>query len=166
MEIQINDISKKNSFENNKLINPDIEVEEDDEEEGEDEEPLDEVGDEIDEETLEIINRIRFKNINNEQSLILKKSDIAIKKEIINKKPKKNNKNMSLQEFSKICEPEKPTIKKFISNRVEDKKKNDNFTTILKRQFNPRKPPFNFHRKNKIIDTPQLNNIQEFPELK
>jgi hypothetical protein len=99
MEIQINDISKKpNSFENNKLINPDFEIDTDDNEEY-DEEQLDEVGDEIDDETLEIINRIRFKNINNEQNSILKKIDIPNKKETINKKPKKNNKNMSLQEF-------------------------------------------------------------------
>jgi hypothetical protein len=166
MEILKNDISKKpNSFENNKLINPDFEIDTDDDEEY-DEEQLDEVGDEIDDETLEIINRIRFKNINNEQSSILKKIDIPNIKETIKKKPKKNNKNMSLQEFSKTCESEKITIKKFTSNRVEDKKKNENNTPFLKRHFNPRKPPFNFHRKNKTIDTPQLNNIQEFPELK
>jgi hypothetical protein len=106
------------------------------------------------------------KNNKTEESIIFKKPDI-IKKESINKKSKiKNNKNMSLQEFSKTFESDKTIIKKFTSNRVENKKKTDNTPIFIKRQFNPKKPPFNFLRKNKTIETPQLNNIQEFPNLK
>ena len=63
-------------------------------------------------------------------------------------------------------ENDKPLIKKFTSNRVETKKKNDNINITIKRHFNPRKPPYNFNRKNIIIDIPQINNIKQFPELK
>lgn len=158
MDIQVNKVEL--GFVNNKLINPDI-IEEDLEDE-EEEENIEEDLDLMDDETLEIINRIRLKNINNENNLF---KEPEIKKKSSKKASKKTSKkNMSLQEFSKTCEPEKPGIKRFTSNRVEHKKKSD-VPAVLKRQFNPRKPPYNFHRKNKI-ETPQLNNIQEFPELR
>jgi len=160
-----NNILTKNlkSFESNKLINPDI-IEEniDDEEEDDDGETS-----EMDDETLEIINRIRLKKSNNEDTSTFKESnkkfDDSANKVI---KKTKVKKSMSLQEFSKIAESEsKPVIKRFTSNRVEHKKK-QNDIVISKRQFNPRKPPYNFIRKSKIVDSLQFNNIQEFPELK
>ncbi len=159
MDIQVNKVEL--GFVNNKLINPDI-IEEPDEEEI-DEENIEEDLDLMDDETLEIINRIRLKNINNENNLF---KEPEIKKKSSKKASKKSSKkNMSLQEFSKTCEPEKPSIKRFTSTRVEHKKKSDNVTSVIKRQFNPRKPPYSFHRKNNI-EILQLNNFQEFPELK
>ena len=73
---------------------------------------------------------------------------------------------MSLQEFTKITQSEsKPPIKKFTSNRVESKKK-PNDTPIIKRQFNPKKPPYNFIRSVNFNNIPELSNMNEFPELK
>jgi hypothetical protein len=157
MDTQIN----SKNFESNKLINPDI-IEDIDDDDNDDE-LIDELPDEMDDETLELINRVRIKQNNYENNTLFIKPE-PIKK--INKKSVKNNKNMTLQEFNKILENDKPLIKKFTSNRVETKKKNDNINITIKRHFNPRKPPYNFNRKNIIIDIPQINNIKQFPELK
>ena len=74
---------------------------------------------------------------------------------------------MSLQEFVKIKqEPINNAPKRFTSNRVENKKKQYDEILMPKRQFNPRKPPFNFIRKSNVINIPKYNNFSEFPELK
>ena len=132
MDTQIN----SKNFESNKLINPDI-IEDIDDDDNDDE-LIDELPDEMDDETLELINRVRIKQNNYENNTLFIKPE-PIKK--INKKSVKNNKNMTLQEFNKILENDKPLIKKFTSNRVETKKKNDNINITIKRHFNPRKPP-------------------------
>jgi hypothetical protein len=138
------------NFNSNKLINPDIVIDEI----YSDEELIDETIDEMDDETIEIINRIRNKNINRKEEEIQEKPKI-IKKKLSKKSLKKT---MSLQEFTKVTPTE--SIKKFTSSRVESKRKQND-----KRQFNPRKPPYNFI-KNTNINPPKLNNINEFPELK
>lgn len=165
MDIQSeNIVINKISFESNKLINPDMEEDlEEDLEEDEQE------GSDMDDETLEIINRVRLKKLNDPNYKMFKdtnddKPEDSIPK--LNKKTKAK-KSMSLQEFSKITESEsKPINKRFTSNRVEHKKKQYDNTLITKRQFNPRKPPYNFIRKSNIPNSPQLNNINEFPDLK
>lgn len=165
MDIQSqNSIPNKKNFESNKLINPDII------EENIDEDPEEDDGEtsEMDDETLEIINRVRLKKLNEPNYKMFKETNKEPEKiePKVNKKTKVK-KSMSLQEFSKIVETEnKPVSKRFTSNRVENKKKQNDSTLIPKRQFNPRKPPYNFIRKPNKVDSLQFNNIQEFPDLK
>jgi hypothetical protein len=169
MDTQLKDnmlIKTPIGFASNKLINPDIIV---DDEEIDDE---DDTLDELDDETLEIINQIRSKRINLEASTIFLENKPVIKKnnEIIKKSQKKEKNKLTLQEFSKNIESEsKPTIKKFTSKRVEHKKNQFidlSDTLIPKRQFNPRKPIYFFKRKVSTTNIPEYNNIQEFPQLK
>ena len=168
MDTQLNyDNVKKipKSFDSNKLINPDIIIEDEEEENIEDE------NDEMDDETLEIINRVRLKKINLEESTIfLDNKPKNIKESKVKKTLTKANKKISFKEFTKSIEVDnKQNITKFTSKRVEDKKNQSlelSNTLIPKRQFNPRKPTYNFTRK---INTPNINdynNIQEFPQLK
>ena len=165
MDNQLNNdvlIKKPKNFDSNKLINPDIEVDEDLEEE---EELIDETIDEMDDETLEIINRIRMKNINNDNLFFQEKPETKSSNKASKKGSKKSSKKtLSLQEFTKITPSEsKPVIKKFTSTRVESKKKPNE--TFVKRQFNPRKPPYNFNRSVVRENIIELNNKKEFPEL-
>ena len=150
------------SFDSNKLINPDIIIDDDEYDDDDDEEePIDEGITEIDNETLDIINKIRMKKLNTDN--VFNFSD----NKTIKKTPKKENKKISFLEFTKIVEAEsKPIIKKFSSRRVENKKNQFENTIISKRQFNPRKPPYNFTRKISTTNIPEYNNIQEFPQLK
>ena len=148
----MNTIKPKN-FDSNKLINPDIIEEEYTEDEDMEDENIE---DGFDEETYEIINRSRMKNINIEDKIIFQKK--TFEKHI--QKPKKS---MSLQEFTKITQSETKVINKFTSSRVESKKKKDD---IPKRQFNPRKPPYNFIRKVSREKNIKIDNFLEFPELK
>jgi hypothetical protein len=54
-----------------------------------------------------------------------------------------------------------------MSDRVVNKKKQYEPNTVtVKREFNPRKPPFNFNRKISEEVIPVLSNINEFPKLK
>jgi hypothetical protein len=83
-------------------------------------------------------------------------------------KKKDNKKNvLSLDKFileeKKIENLNKP--KKFISKRVEDKMKTKNIPTIeyKKREFNPRKPPFNLVVVENKITNPL--NDDDFPSL-
>lgn len=145
------------SFENNKLINPDII--EDDESEYDDDDIENSVL-ELDDESLEIINKFRNKDINT----IFKEFTINTNK--VNK-VRKQKKSLSLQDFNKTYESEKKLENtKFISKRVKNKK-NELKIDILeeKRHFNPRKPPYNFIRKNISNNIPEFKNIKEFPKL-
>lgn len=166
MDIQQNNNILPKSFESNKLINPEIIIEE---EEDEDEDNIEDEIDEMDEETLEIINRIRLKKLESDNSPIFlekKLNNLKENSEKIKKTPKKENKKISFQEFSKSIESENKTIKKFTSSRVENKKNQYDNTLIPKRHFNPRKPPYNFTRKVSITNVLEYNNVQEFPQLK
>jgi hypothetical protein len=85
-----------------------------------------------------------------------------------NQKQKKNV-SLSLEEFNKLMEQKikenKP--KKFVSKRVEEKKKiNGVEEPVYKRQFNPRLPPYNFVNKTREANVPvDLNNKNDFPSL-
>lgn len=77
----------------------------------------------------------------------------------------KNNNHFTLLEFNKKTDKEQKDKepKKFMSKRMNDKKKqNDNEEILPKRKFNPRLPPFNFVNKPKIIQT---LNMDDFPSL-
>jgi len=165
MDTQLKDKILPKNFDSNKLINPDIVLEEEDEDE---EEEIDETIDEMDDETLEIINRMRSKKINSDQSNFFEDKPKNIKESNavkVEKSSKKEKKKLSLQELNKVIkEDNKPTIKKFTSKRVEDKKSH-NDPIFPKRQFNPKKPPYNFTRKVSSTIIPNYNNTQEFPGL-
>ena len=159
------DQQKPKSFDANKLINPDIIIEEDNDED--DEEQIDDTIDEMDDETLEIINKIRFKKLNLDNDPFLKDTPPKSTIKKIKKEPKENKK-ISFLEFTKIVDADsKPEVKKFCSKRVENKKNQNAYSDNLmpRRQFNPRKPPYNFTRKN-INEVLPDYNIKEFPQLK
>ena len=158
---QLKDKILPKNFDSNKLINPDIVIEEEEEEQ----EEIDETIDEMDNETLEIINRMRSKKINSDQSTFFEDKPKNIKESKVKNTLKKEKKKLSLQELNKVIEKDcKLTIKKFTSKRVEDKKSH-NDPIFPKRQFNPKKPPYNFIRKVSTTIIPNYNNNQEFPEL-
>ena len=111
------------------------------------------------------INRLNEEKLNEEMKTI--NIDTIKKKE--NKKKTVPNK-ISLDKFildqKNIENANKP--KKFVSKRVEDKMKTKNIivNTYKKREFNPRKPPFN------LVIILQSNNLQnsildntDFPSL-
>ena len=86
-------------------------------------------------------------------------------------KPKvvKSKVTLSLNEFTSKIEQElmENQPKKFVSKRADDKRKilgiDDN---IIKRTFNPRKPPYNFiNRKVNNITEVDLDNKLDFPSL-
>lgn len=85
------------------------------------------------------------------------------------KKNKKQSQVLSLGEFTKKidAEMEASKPKKFVSKRVEDKKKVmglDN--NVVKRNFNPRLPPYNFVQHNKQNqNSVNIDSKEEFPSL-
>lgn len=167
MDIDKNEVKKSKNFENNKLINPDFSEDEISDEEYNIEEPTYELNNE----ELEIINKVRNRNMQIDDTLIINKNNkinTKINTKVNTTKVIKPNKTLTLQEFIKTIQPENNTTnKKFSSNRVENKKKEfqtNNLTS--KRHFNPRKPPYNFSRKTINNNIPEFKNIQEFPELK
>jgi len=93
----------------------------------------------------------------------------------INKSNKSNKTNKtkiiySLNEFVEKFEPKETANqpKKFISKRVNEKKKQSDIynETKIKRQFNPRIPPYNFvHVKKETKQIINIFNEHEFPSL-
>jgi hypothetical protein len=114
---------------------------------------------EIDEEMMEIIKKHASKEENFSYQIIEKEKTILQKD---NLKKDKLKKNKTLTEFIKEEEEKKP--KKWSSNRADSKKKNDT-EKIIKRQFNPRLPPFRIIEKKHEFET-KINNLEEeFPNL-
>jgi len=162
----------------NKLDNDDDDYFSDDEiqDEVQDEQTLEEdvISDnEMDEETRLIIYRAAQKNkpdifqyntsLKEEQKKITKiKTTIDISKQ--------TKKVMTLEEFTKKIEAEEKAKKpnKFVSRRTVDKKKQfgTDETTVIRRHFNPRFPPYNFINKKVISNNiGDINNNKEFPSL-
>ena len=127
-------------------------------EEIEEEENIEDDIDEIDEDTLLLLHKLRIKkqNINTNIEISPNKPKVIN----INDKKKKEKKSITLQEFTKMIPDEEMKTSKFISSRVESKRKQNN--NIVKRHFNPRKPPFVFIRNNNITF---INNVSDFPDL-
>jgi hypothetical protein len=120
----------------------------------------------MDEETRNIIfNKISNINYEMNQESPINES----KKKIKNKE--KNTKQLSLIDFNKKIadESKNKQTKKFISKRVNDKKKVLGIVEELpKRTFNPRLPPYNFvHNINdrKVEENININNNEAFPTL-
>ena len=111
---------------------------------------------EIDEETRALI----FNSIRDDDIIIAKPKE---KKE--NKKTQKADSTMSLKTF--IEKPD-PKNKKWQSKRVEGKKINGEvITKVVRRQFNPRLPPFKLVRKEyKEQEVLNMNDESMFPSIK
>jgi hypothetical protein len=122
---------------------------------------------EIDDETRRIIWEASQKNY----SLLTQESNINSNQDTNNnnkkntKKQKPNNK-FSLNDFNKNVEKDEEAKKpkKFVSKRMNTKKKEMGITEVIeKRKFNPRLPPYNFV-KVKSNEVYEINN-EEFPTL-
>jgi len=127
----------------------------------------------MDEETRRIVFQAVTRNMNwDNLTYNVKKEPVQKKKEETNSKPKKTKNVFSLSDFvKKLDEDEKAKQpKKFVSKRVEDKKKQLGAVeepNKMKRTFNPRLPPYNFaHKKKEFTETVNLNNAMDFPSLK
>jgi len=120
---------------------------------------------EMDEEMITIIRKHACKEVNNDfsyQIIEKNKEKTNLEKEKPNLKKDKLKKNKTLTEYIKEEEEKKP--KKWSSNRADSKKKNDT-EKIIKRQFNPRLPPFRIIEKKHEFET-KINNLEEgFPNL-
>jgi len=130
--------------------------------------------DSLDEETRKIIYNKFNKDLNKDDLDAFEKiqKGIKTKKTILNNSDhnkQQNNKNkksqiLTLSNFSKMVNAEKP--KKFISKRVLDKKQQlDILNDKIKRQFNPKLPPYNYvFQKNNSNNNINFN-INDFPKL-
>lgn len=101
----------------------------------------------LDDESKQILYMAAIKKDHN--NIFINKEEKIIKQTKI--KTKKSKNTFSLSEFNKKLEEDNKQTKKFISKRAEEKKKqlgivNEN---IVKRDFNPRLPPYNLV-KNKF----------------
>ena len=115
---------------------------------------------ELDEETKRILWEANLKRLNNDS--VLDFSDNT-KKSKSKKSSDKTNKKvvLSLEDLNKKIEP-----KKFVSKRVEEKKKINNEENSVKRTFNARLPPYNrVHQSKKEQVTVNINDENEFPSL-
>lgn len=79
------------------------------------------------------------------------------------KKVKENKKKIIIFDYSKV-EETKP--KKWVSKRMESKKKDEGKIKVIKRKFNPRLPlPLKDMFKRKSYESNQNLNINNFPKL-
>jgi hypothetical protein len=115
---------------------------------------------ELDEETKRILWEANLKRLNNDS--VLDFSDNTKKSKSKKSSDKKNKKVvLSLEDLNKKIEP-----KKFVSKRVEEKKKINNEENSVKRTFNARLPPYNrVHQSKKEQVTVNINDENEFPSL-
>jgi len=113
------------------------------------EENIEDEIDEIDEETLILLHKLRMEKQDKPDKYdFTPKNNKPVKISIDKTDSKK--KNIPLQEFIKSIPDEEIKTSKFVSSRVESKRKHNNSSNI-KRQFLPRKPPMVFVRNNNIV---------------
>lgn len=146
----------------------------DDEQENDIEEDKDELvesEDEFDDYNRQLIYEASMRNferIDNESKQV--KDELKKKIKPIKNKSKNSGQILSLDEFAKKVDTEIETKKpkKFVSKRVEDKKKQymPDTKIVHKRHFNPRYPPYNFvHHSKQPQNTINLNSNEDFPSL-
>ena len=171
-------MSKNNNVNKNLKNNLDSYFSDDDvvEEEFEDNEQV-ESEDEMDDYTRKLIYEASARNLERMELELknfekgLKKSKQKQEQKQEQKQPsKKQNQVFSLGDFNKKvdAEMEAKKPKKFVSKRVEEKKKQSGVeeTNVQKRHFNPRFPPYNFvHQKSKQNNNVNLNSKDDFPSL-
>ena len=123
---------------------------------------------EMDLETKKILWDANLKRLNNKESDFVFTDDSKKSKQ--KKSSDKKNKKvvLSLGEFSKKVEEEQISKqpKKFVSKRVEEKKKVNNDENSVKRTFNARLPPYNWviQSKKEQVNI-NINDEHEFPSL-
>jgi len=139
---------------------------------------------EMDEEMIAIIRKHACKEINNDYSYPIKdkektnlekdnektnlekdneKTNLEKDNEKTNLKKDKLKKFKTLKEYIKEEEEKQP--KKWSSSRADNKKKINDTEKIIKRQFNPRLPPFRTIEKKQEFES-KINNLEEqFPNL-
>ena len=117
---------------------------------------------ELDEETKRIIWEANLKRLNNDSMLDFSDGTKKSKSKLKKSSDKKNKKVvLSLEDLNKKIEP-----KKFVSKRVEEKKKINNEENSVRRTFNARLPPYNLvHQPKKEQVTVNINDEHEFPSL-
>jgi len=121
---------------------------------------------EMDEEMIAIIRKHACKEVNNDFSYQIieknkEKTNLEIEKP--NLKKDKLKKIKTLKEYIKEEEDKQP--KKWSSSRADNKKKINDTEKIIKRQFNPRLPPFRTIEKKQEFEF-KINNLEEqFPNL-
>jgi len=113
------------------------------------EENIEDEIDEIDEETLILLHKLRMEKQDKPYEYNFTPENNKPVKITIDKSDNKK-KSIPLQEFIKSIPDEEIKTSKFVSSRVESKRKHNN-NNIIKRQFSPRKPPMVFVRNNNII---------------
>lgn len=122
---------------------------------------------ELDEETKRILWEANLKRLNNDSLLDFTNETKKSKSKKSSDKKKKNN-SLSLDELSKKIDEEQISKqpKKFVSKRVEEKKKINNEENSIKRTFNARLPPYNWvHKTKKEQVNVNINDEHEFPSL-
>lgn len=112
------------------------------------EENIEDEIDEIDEETLILLHKLRMGKPDKPDEYKPTPNNKPVKISIDKSDNKK--KSIPLQEFIKSIPDEEVKTSKFVSSRVESKRKHNNSSNI-KRQFSPRKPPMVFVRNNNIV---------------
>ena len=122
---------------------------------------LDQSDDELDEETRELMYKTSFKNIDDIYNIKEPTVNTNLPKKI-NNTP---NKTLSLSDFNKQVTKQEPT--KFVSKRVNDKKKDLGVNNMPTRQFNPRLQPYNlvYRRKETNNNNLDLHDHNLFPNL-
>jgi hypothetical protein len=116
---------------------------------------------EMDEEMIAIIRKHACKEINNDYSYPIKdkeKTNLEKDNEKTNLKKDKLKKFKTLKEYIKEEEEKQP--KKWSSSRADNKKKINDTEKIIKRQFNPRLPPFRTIEKKQEFES-KINNLEE-----
>lgn len=138
------------------------ELEEDQEEDQEEEEEPEE---QLDPEMLRAIREAIMKKDTFDFCVKGETKKSGLKKEMTTKK--KNS--MTLGDFNKQVDEKIKELqpKKFTSKRADDKRKTLGLDIMVevKRTFNPRKQPYNFVNRKKIINSTDVNSMEEFPTM-
>lgn len=127
--------------------------------ESESNEELSETDEELDEDTKKLMYNRSLKDIDDIYNI----KETIINKEVLKKNTSIQNKKISLSEFNK----QNKEPQKFVSKRVNDRKKELGLYQEPTRQFNPRLPPFNlvFRKKEYNTVSLDLNDHNLFPSL-
>jgi hypothetical protein len=110
-----------------------------------------------------IMEKLKQKSIDSLYSISNSIDNSKPKTEKKDKKSKENKKKIIIFDYSKV-EEDKP--KKWVSKRMESRKKDEGKIKEVRRKFNPRLPPPSKDMfKNKSNENNQNLNIENFPKL-
>jgi hypothetical protein len=155
---------------NNKKFNTDNYFSDDEVNQDNQIDECEESDDSLDEETRRIIYQSISRNMNWDDLTYNVKKEPVKKKQSSTDKPMKTKNVLSLGQFVQKIDIEEKTKqpKKFVSKRVEEKRKQFGVSedTKPKRSFNPRMPPYNFVHGKKEPEKPiNFSNNLDFPSF-